>query len=102
MTVIDWDAYTIFDPELSGPPRNLSRRDARWLYKKIMSEKTQRLEVLRRFLSWHGVELSSDDAGVQRLNNFFLAHVSEPPIFLVDCFRSGTPWRWIWGCFWVM
>ncbi|MDP9641168.1 hypothetical protein J2S53_001113 [Actinopolyspora lacussalsi] len=44
-----------------------------------MSEKPERLKVLREFLAWHGVELSSDDAGVQRLNDFFLAHVSEDP-----------------------
>jgi hypothetical protein len=76
---VDWDDYEIYHPGVLGPLRMLPRADARRAFDKCMEEKPARVGMLRRLLKANGVDLASSDAGIQDLNDWFVANVEPDP-----------------------
>jgi len=76
MTVL-WDAYTPYVPEVRQPLREVTRREARGAFNRLMAAKAERIDELRRLLASNGLVLSSDDEGLQRVNDWFRAEVEK-------------------------
>jgi hypothetical protein len=76
---VDWDGYEIYHPGVSAPLATLPRTEARRAFFKVMAEKAARIEMLGRLLAANGVELSGTDAGIQDLNDWFVANVEADP-----------------------
>lgn len=76
---INWDGYEIYDPGVVGPPNTLLRAEARRAFQRLMTEKPVRIDMLRQLLKANGVELSSTDDGILKLNEWFLANVEPDP-----------------------
>lgn len=72
---VDWDGYEPFDPGIWGPLHELSRKDARAAYDRLMSEKPQRIEALKAVLERNGVISGESLADVQALNDWFRVEV---------------------------
>lgn len=94
---INWDGYKSFNPGVYGLPDELPRRLARAVFDKVMEEKDERIEGLRRLLAANGETLADDDAGIQQLNDWLAKHV-EPhpqqpgrllPLWYAVCFDIG-------------
>jgi hypothetical protein len=76
---MNWDEYEIYDPGVFAPLNTLPRAEARAAFDKLMREKTQRIEILRRLMSANGVHLSRTDEGIQDLNDWFRATIEPDP-----------------------
>jgi hypothetical protein len=76
---VDWDGYEFYDAGAAAPPRALPRAEARRVFKRCMETKGPRIEMLKRLLKANGVELGSDDAAIQDLNDWFFASVEADP-----------------------
>lgn len=72
---VDWGSYTAFRPGVDRPLGELPRREARAAFHRLMEAKADRISNLRTLLALNGVELSSDDAGLQQLDDWFQATV---------------------------
>lgn len=72
---VDWDGYEIYRPGAVGPAHELPRADARREFDALMKAAPGRVEMLRRLLAANGVVLAGPDAGIQDLNDWFLAGV---------------------------
>jgi hypothetical protein len=72
---ISWGAYEAFDPGVSGPLHEQSRRDARAAFFRLMAAKADRIGELQRLLAANGVDLETSDSGLQALNDWFRLHV---------------------------
>ncbi|MFF1820697.1 hypothetical protein ACFVWG_25550 [Kribbella sp. NPDC058245] len=76
---VNWDGYKPFDPGVSGPLNELTRREARAAFERLMAAKSERIDELRRLLANNGVELSSSAPGLQALNDWFRSEVEGDP-----------------------
>jgi hypothetical protein len=76
---LDWDGYEIYHPGVFGPLNTLPRAEAQGAYNLLMDSKRERIDMLGRLLAANGVELRTDDAGIQDLNDWFRATVQEDP-----------------------
>lgn len=76
---IDWDGYELYDTGAAEPPRSLPRVEARQVFKRCMDTKGARIELLGRLLKANGVELGTDVAAIQDLNDWFFARVEADP-----------------------
>jgi hypothetical protein len=76
---IDWDDYVLYDPGVAGSLSSLPRTEARQVFKRCMETKAARVEMLRRLLRANGVELGTEDAAIQDLNDWFYAKVDADP-----------------------
>ncbi|NTW40491.1 MAG: hypothetical protein HGA44_11500 [Cellulomonadaceae bacterium] len=76
---IEWDGYEACDPGAADPPRALPRAEARQVFKRCMETKAARIEMLGRLVKANGVELGTDDAAIQDLNDWFYASVEADP-----------------------
>jgi len=75
----NWDGYEIYHPGVFGPLHTLPRAEARRAFNQLMNAKPGRIQMLRRLLRANGVELAGTDAGIQDLNDWFLANVEADP-----------------------
>jgi hypothetical protein len=75
-----WDGYVPFDPGVRAPLQGLPRREARGAFERSMSEKAERIQMLRGLLQANGVVLEGSDEGVQALNDWFRANVEPNPL----------------------
>jgi len=76
---MEWDRYEIYHPGISAPASTLPRAVARRAFDRFISERSARIEMLRRLLEANTVELSSSDDGIQALNDWFKANVEADP-----------------------
>jgi len=74
MTVTLGD-YAPFDPGVSRPLHEVTKREARAAFDRLMAAKDDRIAELRRLLSLNGVDLCSSDKGLQELNDWFRREV---------------------------
>lgn len=74
-----WGDYQIITLPYRGHAQDLSRAEARANYNRLMELKADRIQMLSCLLSANGIQLSADDDGVQRLNDFFVQNVTEDP-----------------------
>ena len=72
---IDWAEYVPFDPGVDRPLNEVTRREARAAFQRLMALKEARIEEVRGLLRRNGVTLGSDDAQLQSLNDWFRAEV---------------------------
>lgn len=77
---IDWDAYEIYDPGVLGLLGTLPRSEARAAFDRLMAAKSARIRLLEGLLEANGVKLDTDDAAIQRLNEWFVTHVERDPV----------------------
>jgi hypothetical protein len=82
---MNWDAYAPHDLGVSEPLQTVPRAEARRAYTTLMQERPVRLDLLRRLLAANGVELATTDAGIQQLNDWFVANIQPDPA------RPGRP-----------
>lgn len=75
----DWDGYEPYDPGVADPPNAIRRADARELFDRCMATKSFRIEMLACLLKANGVELGTDDAAIQDLNDWFFTSVEADP-----------------------
>ncbi len=76
---MDWDGYEVRHPGVFTLLNTLPRAEARRAFSKVMEEKAARIEMLRCVLKAQGLDLASTDAGIQDLNDWFLANVEADP-----------------------
>ena len=76
---MNWDGYETYDPGVFGPLHTLPRAEARRAFNQLMDAKPGRIQMLRRLLKANGIELAGTDAGIQDLNDWFLANVEADP-----------------------
>jgi len=77
---MDWDDYEIYSPGVFDPLNTLPRSEARKAYERCMEQKPARIEALRELLMTNGVQLTTSDAGIQDLNDWFVANVQPDPV----------------------
>ncbi|MFI7064665.1 hypothetical protein ACIBL3_26980 [Kribbella sp. NPDC050124] len=78
MTVL-WGDYSAFDPGVSSPLHEVSKRQARAAFNRLMADKDERVAELRRLLQLNGIDLEPSDFGLQKLNDWFRAAVEGDP-----------------------
>ncbi|MEP7765668.1 hypothetical protein [Sanguibacter sp. 25GB23B1] len=79
---IDWngyETYETYEPIGPGSPSHLPRIEARRLFEERMEARHARIEMLGRLVAASGVVLGSDDAAVQDLNDWIVAHIEADP-----------------------
>ncbi|GLI27913.1 hypothetical protein ARHIZOSPH14_21550 [Agromyces rhizosphaerae] len=76
---IVWDEYEPVVSSPTGQLETLPRVEARRLFEQCMESVPARLEALRRLLAANGVELTSSDASIRELNEWFITHVEAHP-----------------------
>ena len=72
---VDWADYVPFDPGVDRPLHEVSRREARAAFQRLMAFKAARIDVVRQLLERNGVTLGSTDTQLQSLNDWFRAEV---------------------------
>jgi hypothetical protein len=78
---IDWEQYILFDPEVDRPLAELSAREARRHYDRLIEAKAERIAALKGLVARAGIELDGSDESIQRLNDWFRANVEPDPRF---------------------
>ncbi|TDO55247.1 hypothetical protein EV651_115211 [Kribbella sp. VKM Ac-2571] len=76
---VNWGDYSPFDPGVTRPLHEVTRREARAAFMRLMDAKHERISELRRLLEGNGVVLASDDAGLQLANDWFRREVEGVP-----------------------
>jgi hypothetical protein len=76
---VDWGNYVPFDPGVTRPLHEVTRREARAAFQLLKTAKTERIAELRRLLDGNGVPLTSDDTELQTLNDWFRHEVEGDP-----------------------
>ena len=72
---VDWADYVPFDPGVDRPLHEVTRREARAAFQRLMVSKEARIEQIRQLLGRNGVTLGSADTQLQSLNDWFRAEV---------------------------
>ncbi|TCC15504.1 hypothetical protein [Kribbella sindirgiensis] len=72
---VSWGDYSPFDPGVTRPLHEVTGREARAAFRRLMDAKHERASELRRLLAGNGVVLAGDDAGLQLVNDWFLSEV---------------------------
>ena len=72
---VNWGDYSPFDPGVVRPLHEVTRREARAAFRRLMDAKHERVSELRQLLDGNGVVLTSDDAGLQLANDWFRSEV---------------------------
>lgn len=72
---VDWDGFVPFDPGVSRPLGEVSRREARAAFGHLIASKEDRLEQLRQLLAANGVALSASQTDLQLVNDWFRQEV---------------------------
>lgn len=72
---MDWAGYEPFDPGVTKPLHEVTKREARDAFNRLMAAREKRIGEVRRLLERNGVELGADDADLQALNDWFRAEV---------------------------
>jgi hypothetical protein len=76
---VTWGEYSPFDPGVTQPLHEVTKREARAAFNRLMEAKDDRVSELRRLLADNGVALASDDAGLQVVNDWFRNEVEGNP-----------------------
>jgi hypothetical protein len=76
---IDWADYEPHVPPYLGPLHELTRRQARESFERLMEAKPRRLGQLTRLLQANGLVIADDDESVQCLNDWFRHNVEPNP-----------------------
>lgn len=74
MSVV-WDDYAPLSPGVSRPLHEVSKREARAAFQRLMEAKDERILALRNLLEVNGITLSSSDDGIQVVNDWFRMEV---------------------------
>ncbi len=74
-----WAEYELYETGVSVPLEVLPRRDARRVFKHCVDTREDRVERLARLVRGCGVELGVTDEAIQRLHDWFLAHIEPHP-----------------------
>ena len=73
---VDWGEYSPFRPGVSRPLNEVSRPEAKAAFECLMDAKPKRLRILGELALLNGFQLSSDQQGLRRLNDWFRTEVS--------------------------
>ena len=76
---VRWGDYYPYIPLEGKPLKEFTRKQARNEFDKLMAEKLQRIDSLRKLLRENGIELRSSDDGLQELNDWFRREVEPDP-----------------------
>jgi hypothetical protein len=76
---IDWSGYELHEPRFSVEVRDLPRTEARQIYRRFLETRAARILLLRRLLEANGLELGTDNASVQKLNDWVFESVEPNP-----------------------
>jgi hypothetical protein len=58
---VDWKVYEIYDPEVDKPLAEVSRREARRHFERLMADREQRIAELRKLVAAAGIDLDDTD-----------------------------------------
>lgn len=72
---VNWDGYVPFDPGVTRPLHEVTKREARGAFQRLLAAKAERIAVLRQLLKQNEVALSSEVEGLHALNNWFRSEV---------------------------
>jgi hypothetical protein len=76
---VDWGDYGLYVPPVVGPPRELSRQDARLCFKDIMSRRQERDHELGGLLRRNGLELATDRDALVAIGTWYVRSVEQNP-----------------------
>jgi hypothetical protein len=73
---MQWSDYRVFDPGVDGPLNELPRRVARQAYDRLMDARAARIDELASLVGSNDIELRTDAAGIDRLEQWFRSEVT--------------------------
>lgn len=76
---VDWGDYRSFDPGVDRPLHEVSRREAREHFERLMAEKPARKQALAELLARNGVELDRSERSLRELGEWFCDNVEPDP-----------------------
>jgi hypothetical protein len=76
---VDWGDWQSFPEGVGQQLHSVERAVARRYFDALMAARSQRREQLEALLTRNDVEVSTDDAGVQALNDWYRANVEAEP-----------------------
>ncbi len=76
---MNWDAYEGWELPLVETWPDLSVKEARRAFDRLMAAKQERISQLRAVLAANAVELGTSDESIQRLNEWLVAAVEPDP-----------------------
>ncbi len=79
MSAAHWVEYELYETGVSVPLKQLPRREAKRVFEQYVDTREDRVERLARLARGCGVELGVTDEAVQRLNDWFRAHIEPHP-----------------------
>ena len=74
-----WGLYSPFDPSVTRPLHEVSKKEARSAFERLIAACPERVSELAQLLRLNGVPLDSSNEGVQLLNDWFRANVEGDP-----------------------
>ncbi len=74
-----WTEYELYETGVSVPLKQLPRREAKRVFEQYVDTREERVERLARLARGCGVELGVTDEAIQRLNDWFRAHIEPHP-----------------------
>lgn len=72
---VDWGDWSPYQGAVGRPLSEVDRKTAQAYFDDLMAARPARAEQLERLLERNGVEPGRDDAGIQRLDDWFRANV---------------------------
>jgi hypothetical protein len=76
---VDWGTWSAFDGAPGRPLHEVDRKTAERYFDELMSARQERKEQLEELLERNGVEIGTDDGGLQRLNDWYRSEVRASP-----------------------
>lgn len=73
--VVNFEDYALYDPGVKGVWRDLSRREARAAFDRLMDEKCRRIKELKSLLVACGLEIDTSDSSLAALNGWLVSNV---------------------------
>ena len=74
------DTYVIFDPKVDRPLHEMPRNDAKAAYNWFISQKDERIEVLKRYAHELGFSLDDEFNAIEQLHNLLVAEVHKDSV----------------------
>lgn len=75
----DFTGYELIHPIFDDSARDLSRTEARAVFRRFLETRESRIAALRQLLGNCGISLASDDVSIQALNDWFVDNIQPDP-----------------------
>jgi hypothetical protein len=77
---MNWGAWSAFEGGVGRPLQEVDRKTAQAYFDAFMAARGERRRHLEELLARNGVAIGMDDAGLQRLDDWYARHVEPHPV----------------------